>query len=122
MSDSHEESYEKVVEKMLEDPASKAWLLRKLGLDDEDEADKDQLSNDQGGPPKEPPETQLASYGHGASGNLTPSGKTAGTHPIAFPSVLVAAIPSTCKRRSSIDLRSSLLYAPFFTAVVSTSG
>ena len=113
------ETNEKVVEKMLEDPASKAWLLRKLGLDDED---KDQSSNDQGRPPKEPPETQLASYGQGASGNHTPSWKTAGTHPMAFPSVLVAAIPSTCKRRSSVDLRSSLLYAPFFTTVVSTRG
>ena len=37
MTESDEESYEKVVDKLLEDPASKSWLLQKLGLDGEED-------------------------------------------------------------------------------------
>ena len=40
MSESGNESYEKIVDKMLDDPSEMSWLLQKLGLDAEDETDK----------------------------------------------------------------------------------
>ena len=40
MSESGDESYEKIVDKMLDDPSEKSWLLQKLGLDAEGETDK----------------------------------------------------------------------------------
>ena len=48
------------ISKMLDNPTSKAWLLRKLGLEDEDEAGKEQLLSDEGGPLKEPPDVRTA--------------------------------------------------------------
>ena len=86
MTESDEESYEKVVDKLLEDPASKSWLLQKLGLDGEEETDKNHPPKKPVGedPPKDPKE-QPGSKEQGTSGNLTLSGKSAGTQSNQWP-------------------------------------
>ena len=86
MTESDEESYEKVVDKLLEDPASKSWLLQKLGLDGDEETDKNHPPKKPGDeePPKDPNE-QPGSKEQGTSGNLTLSGKTAGTQSNQWP-------------------------------------
>ena len=69
------EEYEKVVEKMLEDPAAKSWLLQKLGLDADDtqKNDGENQNATQGGGGEDPPGRK-----NEPSGNLTLSGKSAG--------------------------------------------
>ena len=80
---------------LLEDPASKAWLLRKLGLDGEEERDPEEQNNEE---PKDPLGNRPGSNKYtGTMGNLTPSGKSVGT--VAFPSILVAAIARISSKR-----------------------
>ena len=61
ISESNEESYEKVVDKLLEDPVSESWMLQKLGLNSKEETGKEPTlkKKDDEEPQRDPPDHQM---------------------------------------------------------------